>query len=287
MEKAVEKINTEQEHRNQTKKKRRKVKPIFVILILIVFIIVGATFTWFLFTEDNQGDRKDVQIMTPYFLYLLNPDDTHSLQFSVGNIHPGETKQIVICVSNKKPVDVQDGSIDIARESKFNYDLQFLYTENLPVNYDLYELQKYELPGNSDVEDDWIIVEGIDGVYWKKSTGQLNADGTEKPLTVTKDVTSERLESVFGTDSPEGVVNKGKYLLYQYDGQAESQPLGLEYKDDTYEFDYYLIEISWKDGVIFNDYTKETDLLYVVVNAKQPEPKAQTSEGTSDETQGN
>jgi len=64
-------------------------------------------------------------------------------------------------------------------------------------------------------------------------------------------------------------------LLYQEDGQAKPEPLGLEYKNEEYEFDYYLIEVTWKDGITFNDYTKETDLLYVVVNAKQPLPKEQ------------
>lgn len=267
----------------KTNKKRRIKRPVAVVLILLVFVMVGATFTWYLFTKDNKGDRKDVQIMTPYFLYLLNPDDKTSLKFSVGNLHPGETKQIVICVSNKKPEDVQDGSIDIARESKFNYDLEFVYTENLLVNYDIYELQKYELKENQDIEDDFIFVKDIDNAYWKKSEGRYTTGTDDKgneiripePLSVTRDVTEERVNSVLGADTD--AVNKGKYLLYKEDGQADPQPLGLEYKDGKYEFDYYLIEMSWKDDVKFTDYTKETDLIYVVVNAKQPKPKEQNS----------
>ncbi len=261
--------------------KRKLNKKIVTVSVLItVFLAVGATFTWYLFTKDNHGDRKEINIMTPYFLYLLNPDDTTSLQFSVGNLHPGETKQIVICVSNKRPADVEDDSIDIARESKFNYDLEFIYTENLPVNYDIYELEKKEYVNEADVPDEGILVEGVSSdtnkVYWTKKKQII--DGTEKtnPLTITRDVTKERLKSVFGEENPPGVINKGKYLLYQYDGQSEPKQMGLEYKDNTYEFDYYLIEITWKDGVMFSDYTKETDLIYVVVNAKQPEPKKQT-----------
>lgn len=269
---------------NEKLKQKKRKKPVLVVAVLLLFVIISGTYTWYLFTKDNQGDRKDVAIMTPYFLYLLNPDDVSSLQFSVGNIHPGETKQIVICVSNKKPEDVEDGSIDIARESKFNYDLEFIYTENLSVNYDIFELKKYELNEGEEVEDNGIIVNGIDNAYWKKSEERYRIDTDSEgneiktllPLDMVRDVTSERLNSVFGTETPEGVVNKGKYLLYQEDGQAVPQPMGLEYKDGKYEFDYYLIEISWKDGVNFTDYTKETDLLYVVVNAKQPKPKEQT-----------
>lgn len=257
---------------------KKKKKPIIIAMVITVFLVVGATFTWYLFTKDNHADRQEVQVMAPYFLYLLNPDDQSSLQFSVGNIHPGEIKQIVICVSNKKPVDVEDGSIDIARESKFTYDLEFIYTENLPVNYNIYELQKYGIDETDTYDESSIMVEGIDDYYWNKSAFQTNADGTPKPLTVSRDVTSDRLTEVFGTDNPENVVNSGKYLLYQEDGQADPQPLGLEYKDDEYEFDYYLIEISWQDGITFSDYTKETDLLYVVVNAKQPLPKEQATD---------
>jgi hypothetical protein len=40
----------------------------------------------------------------------------------------------------------------------------------------------------------------------------------------------------------------------------------------SYEYDYYLIEIKWQDINNFDDYKKETDLVYVVVNAKQPRP---------------
>lgn len=272
--------------KNKKIAQKKKKKPVLIAFVILVFLLMGTTFTWYLFTKDNHADRQEVQIMTPYFLYLLNPDDQSSLQFSVGNIHPGETKQIVICVSNKKPADVEDGSIDIARESKFTYDLEFIYTENLPVNYNIYELQKFDIGDTGNFDDDSILVEGIDDYFWKKSIWQTNADGTPKPLTVTRDVTDERLIEVFETDTPGGVVNTGKYLLYQEDGQTVPQPLGLEYKDEEYEFDYYLIEISWQAGITFNDFTKETDLLYVVVNAKQPLPKEQSANNGLSETDG-
>ncbi|MBQ3584611.1 MAG: hypothetical protein IJA27_07850, partial [Lachnospiraceae bacterium] len=71
---------------------KKKKKPIIIAMVITVFLVVGATFTWYLFTKDNHADRQEVQVMAPYFLYLLNPDDQSSLQFSVGNIHPGEIK---------------------------------------------------------------------------------------------------------------------------------------------------------------------------------------------------
>ncbi len=46
----------------------------------------------------------------------------------------------------------------------------------------------------------------------------------------------------------------------------------LAYNNGTYEYDYYLIEVTWQDISDFDAYKKETDLVYVVVNAKQPRP---------------
>lgn len=257
----------------KSSKKKKKKKPVIIAAVVTMLLAMVATFSWYLFNKDSHADTKDIKIMTPYFLYLLNPDDKTSLQFSVGNIHPGEVKQVVICVSNKKPDDVSDGSVDIARESKFNYDLEFVHTENLKVNYDIYELQKDSYTDTADIPSNGILVDGVDGVYWTK----METDGNVNPLTPTKDETTSRLNTVFpeGTD---GVFNKGKYLLYQYDSNGVQ--MGLEYKDDgtdkKYEFDYYLVEISWEKNVNFSEYTKETDLLYVIVNAKQPKPVTQS-----------
>lgn len=256
----------------KSSRKKKKKKPVIVAAVVTVLLAMLATFSWYLFNKDSHADTKDIKIMTPYFLYLLNPDDKTSLQFSVGNIHPGEVKQVVICVSNKKPDDVSDGSVDIARESKFNYDLEFVHTENLKVKYDIYELQKDSYTDKTDIPENGILVEGVDGVYWTK----METDGEVNPLTPTKDETKSRLNTVF-PDGTDGVFNKGKYLLYQYDSKGVQ--MGLEYKYDgeekKYEFDYYLVEISWEKNVNFSEYTKETDLLYVIVNAKQPKPVTQ------------
>lgn len=251
-------------HKKKLNKKKNRKKIMAITLFVCFLMALGFSFSWYRYTKDNHADTKDVEIMTPYFLYLLNPDDTTSLQFSVGNIHPGETKQIVICVSNKRPEGVTD-SIDIARESEFSYDLEFIYTQNLKVNYDIFELEKSEYTDESSIPNDGILVDGVDGVYWKK----IKKNDVDVKLPEPQDITNSRVLEVFGNNS-DTVFNKGKYLLYTKD--SNSQPLALEYKNNQYEFDYYLLEISWQEGVDFSKYTKETDLVYVVVNAKQPKP---------------
>lgn len=223
--------------------------------------------------EDAEATKDGVEIMTPYFLYLLNPGTSDSLQYTIGNIHPAETKQTVICVSNKKPDDVTDDSIDIARVSDFSYELEFITTNNMEVIYELYELEMYELSSGETLPEDAITMPGITDVYWLKVGSAL----------VGEDTSAARHDSVFGTEDPDGVINSGTYTLYSKDSNGDD--LHLVYSDAQYDYDYYLIEINWKDESSFEKSLKETDVNYVVVNAKQPKPVAEEAEpeGQSEE----
>ena len=144
-------------------------KPFFIVISMILFIAIGGSFAWYLLSgQKHKADTDELKIMSPYFLYLLNPDDSSSLQFSVGNIHPGEVKQVVICVSNQKPTDSVETVIDIAKDSDFNYDLEFIYTENLPLDYKVYELTKNSYDESDKVPDGSILIEDVDDFYWTK-----------------------------------------------------------------------------------------------------------------------
>lgn len=254
--------------KKELKKKKFNIgkKPFFIVILLIMFLLVGGTFAWYLvFGIKQQADTKDIPIMSPYFLYLLNPGKSESLQFSVGNIHPGEVKQVVICVSNKKPDDIIGEEIDIAKESDFKYDLEFIYTENLQLDYKVYELTKNDYNGSGTIPKGSILIENVNGCYWTKRSNGSSVTGLEGT-----NVREARWNSVFGNDGND-VQNKGQYWLYQTD--AIGGPLHLTYQNGQYDYDYYLIEMSWKEDAKFSDNAKETDLLYVVVNAKQPEPQ--------------
>lgn len=266
-------------------------KPFFMVISIMLFLLVGGSFAWYLLSgQKHEADTNDLKIMSPYFLYLLNPGDNRSLQFSVGNIHPGEVKQVVICVSNQKPVGSDEIAIDIAKESDFKYDLEFIYTENLALDYKVYELTKTVLPDDNNVviPKGSIVIEGVNGFYWNKKT--VTIDSWEKGIVKSlewKDVSKARCQAVFNDMEEEAVrkiQNKGQYLLFQQD--TNDIDLHLAYTYDTeskkpqYEYDYYLIEMSWKENANFSDNAKETDLLYVVVNAKQPEPTTKATTET-------
>ncbi len=242
---------------------RIRKKLIVIALCLMLLVISGATFAWYTRSENVSASRENIEVMTPYFLYLLNPGSSDSLEYTIGNIHPSETKQTVICVSNKKPDDVDDDSINIARVSDFTYELEFITTNNLEVNYELYELSMHELAAGGSVPDGAVTMPEVPGVYWTKVGSALA--GT--------DTSADRHASVFGTANPSGIVNSGKYTLYSKDSTGNA--LHLSYSGSAYDYDYYLIEIDWIDENSFENSLKETDVNYVVVNAMQPEPVAE------------
>ena len=240
------------------KKFRKKIVILSISLALVLGC--GVSYAWYTRSENVSATREGVSIMTPYFLYLLNPGTSDSLQYTIGSIHPAETKQTVICVSNQKPENVEDDSIDIARVSDFTYELEFITTNNLEVDYEIYELSKHSLNKGESIPEGAITMPDVKDVYWKKVGKALKG----------KDTTDVRHAGVFGTSNPSSVVNSGTYTLYSEDSSGNA--LHLSYSGGSYDYDYYLIEINWKDETSFEKSLKETDVNYVVVNAMQPKP---------------
>lgn len=257
--------------KNKLEKFRKSI--IVGAISLVLLCAIGVSYAWYTGMDEVSATKDDVEVMTPYFLYLLNPGTSDSLQYTIGNIHPAETKQIVICVSNKKPDDVIDDSIDIARVSDFSYELEFITTNNLEVIYELYELEMHELADGESIPEDAVTMLEVEGVYWTKVGNAL----------VGEDTSDERHESVFGTGDVSDVVNRGSYTLYSRDSNGDD--LHLVYSEDKYDYNYYLIEVNWKDETSFEKSLKETDVNYVVVNAKQPKPVEEDLAQTLQETE--
>ena len=240
-------------------------KKIFVLTIVITLCLAaaGGTFAWYVREDMKQAETKNAEVMAPYNLYLMNPNAKDSLQFAVGNLHPGEVKHTVICVSNRIPEDytVEDNMSELVKDSEFNYDLELVHTENLAVNYSVYPLDRYEMPADkTNLPEGSIIMEGDDPAYeqyyWKKAAAPITGEDNSAKMT----------KEVFGETPTAGIVNVGKYTFFS------DESMKLAYQNGTYEYDYYLIEIKWDEISNFDEYKKETDIVYVVVNAKQPRP---------------
>ena len=236
---------------------------VLAIVITICLTAAGSTLAWYIREDEKRAETLTAEVMAPYNLYLLNPNAKDSLRFAVGNLHPGEVKNTVICVSNRIPEDytAEDNMSELVKDSEFNYDLQLVYTENLAVSYYVYLLERYDMPADLDsLPTDAIIMEGDDPAYeqyyWKKASTPIA--GTDNSAKMTAEV--------FGEAATADIVNVGKYMFFDDDNMK------LAYQNGTYEYDYYLIEMKWNAISDFDEYKKETDLVYVVVNAKQPRP---------------
>lgn len=272
--------------------KKKKIV-VLSVCICLALALMGGTLAWYKREDAKRARTGGATVMAPYNLYLLNPNAEDSLQFAVGNLHPGETKQTVICVSNQRPKDYTGDESDmaeLAKDSEFGYDLMLVHTENLAVNYTLYPLKRKNI-GDKELEEDDIVMDDDtkDRYYWNK-----NWDSNGKPIILfDEDFTDTMREKVgivkenYGGELP---VNSGVYQLYS-DG-FEGNDMRLGYKvdedededEDAYAYDYYLIEIKWNDDMRdFDEYRKETDMVYVVVNAKQPRPTMIESEMPEEE----
>lgn len=230
------------------------------VCILLCIATVGGSFAWYLREEEKRAQTEQVKVMTPYNLYLMKPNATDTLQFAVGNLHPGETKQTVICVSNKRPADLggltDTDLAELARDSAFGYELMLVHTDNLAVDYTIYPLERHDRTGALPVGAIIMEDDTKDRYYWTKNAAPIS--GSDK---------TEEMREKAGTTAA-GIVNAGTYWL------SNDANMKLVYSAATgYKFDYYLVEIKWKSSVTdFDVYKKETDLVYVVANAKQPRP---------------
>lgn len=245
----------------QRKKKLNRKQFLTLVIMLCIMLFMLISFAWFYFKTDKEVDSEQADIMAPYYLYLLD-EDGKSLSLTIGSFHPGETKSVVIGVSNK-PAEDNTADYLVGKDSQFEYKMALAYTQNLPVEYRVYELTKTD-----EDNKEYSVEDPLSGeiIYLEKYL-------IEKSVEESNALTQENNQEMYG-DEADSVVNYVQYDLYLQDSARENLALKTEVKGVTtsYEMDYYLIEMEWKEGIVFQDFIKETDLVYVIVNAVQPEP---------------
>lgn len=228
-----------------------------VLLVVVIMLAIG--FAWFLF-GGNHTDTDELNIMAPYTLYLLNSGGTDALELNVGGIHPGETKQIVVCVSSHDA-----GQPQTSKNGSFPYKLELVYTENIGLQYSLYEVEPTTqaliegeeiITSYYEAEEEGTTVQKA--AYFIKGD-QIPADSSD---------TSMNVSEMYGSDSSvqNQIVNKGKYDVFT----GENFQLSLH--DPQQRYKYYLIEIGWADETKEAS-AKETDLVYLIAKAGVPKPE--------------
>lgn len=261
---------------------KRGCQMIVALALVMVLILALVTYAWYTLLLTRRVNSKERDVMQPYYLYLVEPNGTDSLRLSVGNLHPGETKQIMIGVTNQKPNQEGGVSYQIGKNSSFHYDLELAYTNNLPLNFQVYALK----------EDAQASGEAAYTAKWTNQNNQSVTKKYEKSLLTkngdsSKQLTDKNNSEMYGADNVDQTVNKATYDVYDKNGTSNFELKTTVGEDGKVSFDlnYYLIELSWKEGISFPDYLKETDLMYVMVNAMQLEPQeSQESAGSAGES---
>lgn len=277
---------------SKRKKQLNRKQLLILVIMLCVMLLMLISFAWFYFKVDKEVGSESADVMAPYYLYLLDGEGDN-LSLSIGSLHPGETKQVIIGVSNKPAGGTADYLA--GKNSAFDYKLALAYTQNLPITYKVYELKTTD-----EVNKEFTVTDPSDNasLYLEKVLMNKDVDGSTE-LTQKNNEAMYKDEVADG-ESVESVVNYVQYDLYPYDSSyqgnsssgdstASQSNLRLETKiksDGTtsYELDYYLIEMEWEDGIEFQNFIKETDLVYVIVDAVQPKPEAQEEAEIQPET---
>ncbi len=268
-------MNRRPEKQNKKKfiKRGLRMQVLAWVAILGTFMLIGGTFAWYSIVK-KEATSEAVNVMEPYYLTLLNPSETAVLQLSVGSLMPGNTKQVVFCVSNKNNEGndlIQMGGSD------FDYSMELIYTNNLKLNYKIYYLAESDAENGTIVAEDTITVDGnttTEISYWVKAldTALVGNDVSAKRHVETGLANSE-------SDDITDIINRGTYIEYTNADNTDANGQKVFYltsdeNQEGYDSQYFLMEIDWDSSAQnnFELYEKETDMIYVVVKALQPEP---------------
>lgn len=240
---------------------------------VVMFLGAGGTYAWYSL-QEREAETKAPNVMKPYHLNLSNPSETDTLQLSVGSLLQGKTKQIIFCVNTEEEPQINKD------ETTFDYTLELVHTDNLVLKYKLYELDSVAEQDKDSLEsagtevliaEDTVTENAITTVnttYWTKKL----KDGVAVPLEGTE-VSALRHEQVgltgadadSSTEADENIINRGTYISFGTIMNSGS----------SVHSQYFVLEISWDDlpqGFDYNNYNKETEMIYIVVKAVQPEP---------------
>lgn len=223
------------------------------VAVIGCLFIIGISYAWYT-RQERVAESDTLTVMTPYKLSLMNPSETDVLQLSIGSLLLDETKQIVFCVEN----GIEQENVEL------NYEIEMIYTNNLALEYKIYELDTA-----ADENNPYIVAEDIISVdgelqarrtYWDTKTG----------VALTGADISDRRHDEAALNGDE--VNSGTYVLYTEDSSGDS--FQLSSSENSVNAHFFVMEIKWKDGITgYEDYEKETDMIFLVVRALQPKPE--------------
>lgn len=256
----------------QSVKKRKKIKigkglrlQVYAWCMVVgTMFLFGMTYAWYSL-QIKEAETTVANVMKPYHLTIQNSAEAASEQLAIGSLQQGEKKQILFSVTNAEEPQVNKN------KTAFEYALELIYTNNLALNYQIYQLSEVDEDGDDIIALEETDAEGNTTYRYFKKEAMLSGE----------DVSSNRYSQVELTDTDD-IVNRGTYIQYQKTtdalGAVVNDNLKLEVAEDdsevsTYATQYFVLEISWSITSGFEKYDKETDMIYIVAKAVQPKPE--------------
>lgn len=274
-----------------------------MVVGIVALLGGGGTLAWYTL-QEREAETAAATVMKPYYLELRNPSETDVLQLSIGSLLQGKTKQIVFCVSSEEVQQInQDTTL-------FDYELELVYTDNLALKYEIYPLKKVEVSADQSTEN--LIItehevttnEGTEEtavIYWEKMGGALTGtdvsaerwdqagllEASSESGSTEENETSGDAETEEGTDAGDNtendadtvtqdIINRGTYISYEIQVDESGNTTvdnNLELTAGENTAQYFVLEISWAISSGFEKYDKETDMIYLLAKALQPQPE--------------
>lgn len=242
-------------------------------IVVGVVLLIGVTYAWYSW-QKREAETVTATVTKPYHLVLDSPGETESQLLSIGGMPSGQTKQIVFCVSCEEA------------QNAFEYALELVHTDNLKLKYEVYKLEAADqATGIIAVEDTVTTDDGgttTELTYWKKGSMLEGTNVTDKRH---EEVGLTEAAKADGTSiATNSIVNRGTYISYAKtegsgDVAAVDNGLTIEagYDPATGNLidnsQYFVLEIAWAIDTGFDKYEKETDMIYILAMALQPEPQ--------------
>lgn len=268
-------VEEKKEKKNHKKIKKGLSMQLFAWSCVVgsLILVTGLTYAWYT-KEDREADSNQAQVMVPYYLTLRNPSDTDTMQLSLGSMPLGDKKQIVFCVTNKNP---EAQSFINKGVLALDYTIELVHTDNLALDYNIYELSQVDNADDAEITASDIYTDANGDeiqqyTYWKKVASDIALSGT--------DVSVERQKAAYGFDDGTDVEeslrntnNRGTYISYE--NGTDGNKLHLSSENELLSSEYFVLEVNWNDSASadFDNYKKETELIYVLVKALQPRPE--------------
>lgn len=151
----MSRVKTREKKYKNIRNKKAIIGLIILVALLCLLLLVRQTFARY---QTITSAATEIE----YAFYVLDTD-YQTTEINIGNIVPREDNyEYIFSVSNFNTIR--------RTETNLTYDLWIRTTTNLPLNYDLYELESLEDTNTTSIIESDSIIQDEHGTYFRKIT---------------------------------------------------------------------------------------------------------------------